>query len=508
MKFYIYGTGTFAEKLATTLVKKQLTVVSFIDEFRNKPLLSLPVCKASRLVCPDKEDIFFIAISILEYAENAKKRLIKQGIESTQIIILFYDSCAVLLEQMLTQNYHKTLNLISQCGGCFSKLESQFFPVDNTDKKQYSISFRMLSRGGNYYSHLANLPTELAVNNNISICSDEPIKQAPKTQMFSQQRMLDTRNDIVISPQLFICSPAETIKITLTHAIYDSVMFRDGIVETLGQPNNHYIAIPSKASFEQHKKICIESKLTNNVILIPIGYPKFDANLKEYLHISKDITPGAILYAPTQSATRKPDSNSGYSIDHAIKFLTLLSNNNPDVSIIFRPHPDDLKLVNSGIQSNNIKVLASLISFIENLPQGEIDRKSSPINSYCRAKLMISDTSSTAFTFAFSTLKPVVFYSPDEDYLPQSWLETCFFKDREKIGVIVKTPSELTHSVKKINNEFEAKSYRDRILALRKLQLFNVGYAESSLMDVISSIKKGMDIIGCWSLKEHQNSNK
>jgi len=508
MDIYIVGAGTFAEKLTATFLSHGLDVNAFIDEFRSEPFINRPVFKANQLINVDSQDLFIITISHPEYAHNAKQRLLKQHVCSDKIIVLYYDSCAMLFEAMLSESVEKTKRCLVSCRGDFLTLESLFYGEQQLDKAKSQISFRMLGRGGNYYSHFANLPKLLAADNSINFYSDESLAPSIKNEMLSQHRMLETEAELVISAQLFPCSPAKTPKLTLTHAIYDSVMFRDTIIETLAQPNNHYIAIPSKASFEQHKKICIENKLTNNVVLIPIGYPKFDVNLRKYQHRSKAFTPDSVLYAPTQSATRKPNSNSGYSIDHAMKCLKLLSNNNPELNIIFRPHPDDLKLVQSGIQSSNIKVLASLITFIENLPKGEIDRKNSPIDSYCRAKFMISDTSSTAFTFAFSTLKPVIFYSPDEEELPKSWLESCFFKDREEIGVIAKTPLELECCVKKINNKFEIKSYHERIYLLRKLQLFNIGCAESKLINVISSIKKGEKLIGCWSLNEYKNVNQ
>lgn len=502
MHSYIVGTGTFAEKLAATLSCYQLPVIAFVDEFREEPFLQRPVYKAANIPTEQLDELFFVAISNPVYAQQAKQRLINQGKAAQRIIILYYDSCAVLLAQMFKENLSKTLAFIDQCEGEFIKLERLFYErkAPLGDSEQAQISFRMLSRGGNYYSHLATLPKLLGKNYAIETCSDEVISQAEYTDLCSQQRMIATESDMVITPQLFICSPAQTTKITLTHAIYDSVMFRDTIIETLAQPDNHYIAIPSLASFEQHKQFCIEHQLTNNIVLMPIGYPKFDLNLQRYQEAVKGVRADAILYAPTQSATRKTGAQAAYSVDFALAALQQVAKVFPDSTIIFRPHPDDLKLVESGLQSQEVDTLKSIIEFVEQLAKGEVDRNISPMSSYCRAKVLISDTSSTAFTFAFTTLKPVIFFSPQEQLLPKDWSDTCFFKDRTQIGSIVTSSTELLASLDKADTAQEQKMR----LRLREQQLFNLGGSELALQQAILSIEQGKKFPGAWYAQEHQ----
>ena len=59
--------------------------------------------------------------------------------------------------------------------------------------------------------------------------------------------------------------------------------------------------------------------------------------------------------------------------------------------------------------------------------------------SYSESAMMITDISATAFTYSFLTFKPVLFYSPTESLFKKSYKKLHHFKDRNKIGIVVKT---------------------------------------------------------------------
>ena len=63
-----------------------------------------------------------------------------------------------------------------------------------------------------------------------------------------------------------------------------------------------------------------------------------------------------------------------------------------------------------------------------------LDTNSSYLESNSKSKFLLTDFSGTAYTYAFSTLKPVIFYSPHDNNLlkTENDSDLSFFKDREK----------------------------------------------------------------------------
>ena len=70
---------------------------------------------------------------------------------------------------------------------------------------------------------------------------------------------------------------------------------------------------------------------------------------------------------------------------------------------------------------------------------------------YSNTKFLITDISGTAYTYAFFTKKPVIFFSSKEKLLKKyKFDELSYFIDRKKIGLIVQNFKELSNAVKKI----------------------------------------------------------
>ena len=82
-----------------------------------------------------------------------------------------------------------------------------------------------------------------------------------------------------------------------------------------------------------------------------------------------------------------------------------------------------------------------------------VDLSTSYLKSYSEAKLLITDFSGTAYTFAYSTLKPVIFFSKNENkFRKNKDSKLSYFKDRNKIGLISTNIQSLVKNVYKISS--------------------------------------------------------
>ena len=76
---------------------------------------------------------------------------------------------------------------------------------------------------------------------------------------------------------------------------------------------------------------------------------------------------------------------------------------------------------------------------------------------------MITDLSSTAFTYSFLTYKPVIFFSPKEKLFKKNYNKLNHFKDRKKIGIVNNNIKSLEKSVVSLlhNSKKFKKSIKD-----------------------------------------------
>src|SRR6185295_4769280 len=103
------------------------------------------------------------------------------------------------------------------------------------------------------------------------------------------------------------------------------------------------------------------------------------------------------------------------------------------------------------------------------------------MDHYAQSALMISDVSGTAFTYAFATLRPVVFFSPNEEAVQTKYGGLRYVKDRERIGCIV---SDVIDLVDKINLLLRHRDdHQKAARQCREANIFNVGGAENYFAD-------------------------
>ena len=94
--------------------------------------------------------------------------------------------------------------------------------------------------------------------------------------------------------------------------------------------------------------------------------------------------------------------------------------------ITYRPHPSNAKL----------KKVLDLIKKFDKYQNFKFDISSNYYESYSLSNLMITDISGTAYTYAFLTKNPVIFYSRNEKIQNSFYRNLNFFKDRSKIGKV------------------------------------------------------------------------
>ena len=115
-----------------------------------------------------------------------------------------------------------------------------------------------------------------------------------------------------------------------------------------------------------------------------------------------------------------------------------------------------------------------------------LDSNISYIDSYKKSKLLITDFSGTAYTYAFSKLKPIIFFSKNENKLLKSNLkELFFFKDRLNVGRIVQNIDNLNEEINSISSQIEFYENKIRLLRSKRIKFF-----ENSIKKYLINLKK------------------
>lgn len=178
--------------------------------------------------------------------------------------------------------------------------------------------------------------------------------------------------------------------------------------KSISQPKRHYIFTSSRPAFNGMKQLLLDCDYKNEVILIPGGYPRLDYNRLKLQQMAK--ASDTLVYAPTASVEMPDKTELTYSIYQASAILEALVQAFPSYRIVFRPHPKDLSRVRAGKNSPTADAIRAAIEYCQH-SRCELDcSRGDYLANYGRAAVLISDTSSTAFTFALTTKRPVVFF--------------------------------------------------------------------------------------------------
>ena len=240
----------------------------------------------------------------------------------------------------------------------------------------------------------------------------------------------------------------------------------------------HYIFLSSSTVVEYFRRKFLQFGHNVNDIpaLINTGYLKLDKVMKELKKIKN--TKSHILLAPTFSVQMK-NYNMSDKLDIIIDNIL-----HTGEKIIFRPHPLDLT------PRGKHKDIKKIVEKYKNNSNFFYDDSYSYMDSYSKAKMLITDFSGTAYTFAYSTLRPVVFFSKNENKFSKTKIADLFYyKDRLSVGLVCQNIKQLLNSIAKIN---EKKDYnKNKIFNLRKKRIKYVNRSlDQTIMQILKICKK------------------
>lgn len=225
--------------------------------------------------------------------------------------------------------------------------------------------------------------------------------------------------------------------------------------------------------------------------LLPAGYVKVD-NLSKAVEATTDSMQDTIIIAPTYKL-KGVTLEGGHIIPNYLAEITRrFLKEYPNYRIYVRFHPAAINYYPDWIPEFE-KQFSSHDSIAIDRGYGDI------LPEYRRARFLITDYSGTAYTFAFSTRKPVIFFSPKEDRIAPIQYEAGeafgyfaganYLSMRSFVGDIATSYDEL---IKKSNELLgNCAHYRNGIEQVRKLLLYNFGCVEEYMVNSLEAILDG-----------------
>jgi hypothetical protein len=343
-----------------------------------------------------------------------------------------------------------------------------------------------------YNENIIELVNLLKKNKNLLVLlthskysSDDLLKQKKSYLLdFAYLKFIPFSNIFLNQINLFISSyvnyvfPPLSKNIYISHDISDMAMTNKNLEKKLflAFSKIHFIFLSSDIVIKDFMKrfnLFFTKTKFRTPKLINTGYLKLDHVRKKLNLISnkKD----SILLAPTINIMMKYLNIS----NDLIKIIESLLNETKN-KIIFRPHPLDLT------KRGNINYVTNIVNKFKNYKNFSVDLSSSYLKSYSKAKLLVTDFSGTAYTFAFSTLRPVIFYSKNEENLKKTkYKNLLYFRERRQIGYVSKSIPQFINLVNKFN--LTNKEVKRKIFILRKKR---IKYLDKSLNKTSNEILK------------------
>ena len=209
----------------------------------------------------------------------------------------------------------------------------------------------------------------------------------------------------------------------------------------------------------------------NNKIpkLMETGYLKLDY-LRKKIKLDRKID-NSIVIAPTDY--RHVEKLSIYDdLENLIK--NILSNTK--FEIFFRPHPSN---------RNTLKIL-NIVNSFKNNGNFKLDKNEEYFEVYSKSVCLITDISGTAYTYAFLTNKPVIFFSKNEKLINElGHGKLSYFEDRNKIGAIIKNSNEILEIINNINSlEKKIKISNNSLLK----EINYLGNSKNRIKEIINEI--------------------
>lgn len=499
----LVGAGNFARNIAALLGHAGLAPVLCVDEFRDGDLDGLPVLRAAEL---DEGRIagiakFVIAMSDPEHRAAAVARLTGRGVDPARILAVADDPGIQMLRLLFERFGDAALQAFVE-PGCrdVPTLESRFLAdewrtvLDGLDPARRTIGLGYYGRGGGFRQHVMPLIPLLQDRFNLVSLSDElagGVGELPGRHLYMSAESAARRPlfDLVLSAHVFPCSPPGVPRVTLPHTIHDFNLTAGYHAERLARSEPHYLFAASRPSLDAYVRLIREHGLRNRLCVIPGGYPHLDRNMA--LAAAYDGPVDSIIYAPTLALADYPHRELASSFDQGLAVVRALLARFPEHRVIFRPHPSDLKLHQVDRRDALSEQFDRLLTLCETEPRCVLDDAPGDyMASYNRSAVMVSDTSSTAMTFAFATGRPAFFHSPrDAELLAILGGDMAFLADRARVGGVATGIDQLLELI-------DAHLQGDRgghaaIRAFRDATVFHPGGAAAYLADNIDHILTG-----------------
>ena len=345
-----------------------------------------------------------------------------------------------------------------------------------------------------YYQNIIDISEHLKKNKKIDLFliynnNSQEILKNNKNSYFldiNYLKFIPFSNFFLKKVNLFISSYVnyvflpESKNIYICHDIADSPMVNANQEKKifLSLAKLHYIFLSSSNVVEYFRNKFLQFGHNVNDIpeLINTGYLKLDKVMKELRRIKN--TKNHILLAPTFSRQMK-SYNMSSKLDVIINNILKKGE-----KVIFRPHPLDLTL------KGNFKKIKKIVEKYENNSNFFYDNSHSYMDSYSRAKMLITDFSGTAYTFAYSTLRPVIFFSKNENKFAKTKIADLFYyRDRAFVGLVSQNINQLLNSIAKINKRKEYN--KNKIFNLRKKRIKYVKVSlDQTIMQILKICKK------------------
>jgi hypothetical protein len=270
-------------------------------------------------------------------------------------------------------------------------------------------------------------------------------------------------------------APLAAPKLMLMH----SLVSIPGVYEENTFDGYDYIYCAGKHHLAELEVIYTEKGLTGKC-LIPGGYPKLD----ELMVRAADLNPPAqktIIIAPTLVSLATEHVSL---MNQILPFIDYFLSNS--WSVTFRPHPLNLSPTNVYCSKFN-----EIIKRYQNNQNFTLDTSSDYFTSYANASVMLSDISGTAYTYAFSFGRPVIFFDPD---VPSDFKQGLLYNNRGKMGRSVRSIIDLQGCLNDFVENYA--DLKDSVETFRGDTIFNLGtsadyFAEN--LDYILNNKKHPD---------------
>ena len=198
---------------------------------------------------------------------------------------------------------------------------------------------------------------------------------------------------------------------------------------------------------------------TKRSVIIPAGYPSLDI-LIEQTDIA-DLKQDCILYASAHSHILTEGESQ-----NTLNILEKLAQKFPDKKIIFRPLPFAESRHEGTALFGKIKAENVALDLSDNNPE-----------LYARAALLVTDTSTTADTFSYATLRPHI----------QCQMHG-FRKEmtHKRTGWVVYSINQLTELLDNI--DLDSSEHKKHILKQRNLQFCSIGKTAAYIIDHLEII--------------------